>query len=130
MTPVSRRESEILDCVYKLGTPTAKAVQLELDDGASYSTIRTVLRKLVEKGWLTRKEDGPRYLYVPKIKHQRAANTAIDKLLGTFFENSPMLAVNTLLNYKSENFSEEEITQLEKLLAKKRNQLDAGEKNE
>lgn len=123
MTPLSRRESEVLDCVYRLDKPTAKEVMHALDDGASYSTIRTLLRNLVEKGWLSRKEQSLKYLYIPTVKRKTAARKAIKKLLSTFFENSPALAVNSLMDMESGSFSEEEIQQLESLLAREREQL-------
>lgn len=120
MTPLSRRESEVLDCVYKLGQPTAKEVQAALDDGASYSTVRTLLRNIMEKGWLTRKEQGFRYIYLPTVKPQKAANQAIRKLVSTFFDNSTASAVSSLLKMENESFSREEIDQLERLLELKR----------
>ena len=123
MTPLSRRESEVLDCVYKLGQPTAKEVQQALDDGASYSTIRTLLRNILEKGWLTRKEQGLRYVYLPTVKPQKAANRAIKKLVSTFFDNSTASAVSSLLEMDNSSFSAEEIDQLEQLLKQKRKQV-------
>ncbi len=122
MTPLSRRESEVLDCVYRLGEPTAKEVQRALDDAASYSTVRTLLRNIMEKGWLTRKEQGLRYVYLPTVKPQKAANQAIKKLISTFFNNSTASAVNSLLEMDNGNFSTEEIDQLERLLELKRKQ--------
>ncbi len=122
MTPLSRRESEILDCVYKLGQPTAKEVQKALDDGASYSTVRTLLRNIMEKGWLTRKAQGLRYIYLPTVKPEKAANQAIRKLVSTFFDNSTASAVSSLLEMENGSFSSEEIDQLERLLELKRRQ--------
>lgn len=123
MTPLSRRESEILDCVYKLGRPTAKEVMQALDDGASYSTIRTLLNNLAEKGWVTREEQGLKYIYIPKVEHDAAARKAMKRLVSTFFEDSPMQAVNSFLDMHKGTFSEDEIEQLERFLSKKRKEL-------
>ena len=123
MIPLSRRENEILDCVYKLGRPTAKEVMHALDDGASYSTIRTLLNNLAEKGWVEREEQGLKYIYVPKLGRDAAARNAMKRLVSTFFEDSPIQAVNSFLNMHQGTFSEEEIEQLERFLNKKRSEL-------
>ena len=123
MTPLSRRENEVLDCVYRLGRPTAKAVMQELDDGASYSTIRTLLNNLVDKGRLTREAEGLKYLYVPIVKREAAAKKAMKHLVSTFFDDSPLRAVNSFLDLNAGTFTEDEIEQLKALLSKKRKNL-------
>ena len=123
MTPVSRRENEILDTVYKLGEPTVQEVLDALSDGASYSTVRTLLGNLVKKGWLTRKAQGLKYTYAPTVARATAARSDLKRLLSTYFEDSPVKAVNSFLDLQKEGISEEELDQLLLLLEKKRKQL-------
>jgi len=123
MTPVSRRENEVLDAVYKLGEPSVQEVMDALKDGASYSTVRTLLGNLVKKGWLTRKAHGMKYTYAPTVNRSVAARSDLKRLVSTYFEDSPVKAVNSFLDLQKGAISEEELDQLQLLLEKKRKQL-------
>jgi len=46
---LSRRERQIMDILYRLENASAKEVMQNLSDAPSYSTVRTILQKLVEK---------------------------------------------------------------------------------
>lgn len=115
---VSRRERQLLEIVYKLESASAKEIQEELDDGSSDSTIRTLLRSLVRKGKLKHKEQGLKYVYYPAITKSTASRKALKNVVDTYFEESPLLAVNSLIEMNSKRISSEEIDQLEKLLKK------------
>ncbi len=123
MTPISRREQELLNCVYKLKKATAKDVMLDINDGSSYSTIRTLLGNLVEKGQLSREERDLKYHYFPTVAAKAASKNALKEVLSTFFNNSSLKAANFLLEMENEDYSEEEIEQLERLLANKRRNM-------
>lgn len=116
----SRRELEILDCVYKLEKASAKEVLNSLDDKASYSTIRTLLRNLVDKGHLQIEEKDLKYYYFPTVSRTTASKAALDRVVDTFFKNSPVLAVNSLLAMNQGEVSDEEIEQLEALIKKQK----------
>ncbi|MEQ1853432.1 MAG: BlaI/MecI/CopY family transcriptional regulator, partial [Chthoniobacteraceae bacterium] len=57
---LSRRERQIMDIIYTRGEATAAEVSEDLPDDPSYSTVRTLLRILEEKGHLKHREDGQR----------------------------------------------------------------------
>ena len=118
-TNMSRRERQLMDAVYRLDKASAKEVMEYLDDGSSYSTIRTLLRKLVEKGHIKRTESGLKYLYYPVVKRKTASQNALKRVVSTFFDDSPMLAVNSLLRMKKGAITEEEFKQIEALIKKK-----------
>ncbi|MBQ13775.1 MAG: BlaI/MecI/CopY family transcriptional regulator [Gammaproteobacteria bacterium] len=119
-TNMSRRERQLMDAVYRLDKASAKEVMEYLDDGSSYSTIRTLLRKLVEKGHIKRTESGLKYLYYPVVKRKTASQNALKRVVSTFFDDSPMLAVNSLLRMKKGAITEEEFKQIEALIKKKK----------
>lgn len=123
MVPISRREGEILDCVYKLGKPTAREVMHEFKDSVSYSTIRTLLGNLVRKGWLDREEKGLKYIYVPRIDRSTAAKKDLKRVISTYYSNSLVMAVNSFLDLHKDSFSEDELKQLEKLVQNKRKEM-------
>ena len=85
---LSRREREIMDAVYALGSASASQVRDGLPEAPSYSAVRAHLRILEEKGHLRHESDGPRYIFFPTVPHQQASATALRRVLRTFFDDS------------------------------------------
>ncbi len=115
---LSRRERQILDILYRLEGGSVKDVQIALNDGTSDSTIRTLLGILVNKEKLVRKESGMRYIYFPAIERKKASQQALERVVSTFFKESPLLAVRSLLEMKKGKISREEVEQLEAIIEK------------
>ena len=115
---LSRRERQILDIIYKLEGASVKDVQNALADGTSDSTIRTLLGILVSKNKLSRKEAGMKYIYHPTVERKKASRQALERVVSTFFDESPLLAVSSLLEMKKGKISKEEVKQLEALIRK------------
>lgn len=120
---LSRRERQIMDILYSLGEASAKDVQDNLDDPLSDSSVRTFLRKLEEKGHITHRESGLKYVYRPVIEREQASASALSSLVSTFFGDSPVRAVNSLLDMSMEDISEDDIAALEKLIKEKKKSL-------
>lgn len=116
LTNLSRRERQIMDIVYRTGTATAADIRGELADPPSDSTVRTLLRVLVEKGHLKHKQDGPRYIYSPTLSAEKAKRSALKQLLTTFFDGSAPQAMATLIDMSSSKLSPEELKQLAHLI--------------
>ncbi|RPJ02600.1 MAG: BlaI/MecI/CopY family transcriptional regulator, partial [Candidatus Aminicenantes bacterium] len=64
---LSRREREIMDIVYEMKEASALQVLERLPSPPSYSAVRALLRVLEQKGHLVHRQDGPRYMYVPRL---------------------------------------------------------------
>ena len=120
MDALSRRERQIMDVLYRLGSATAAEVQDALAGETSYSTVRAQLRILEEKGFLTHKEDGVRYVFRPVVPRENAGRSALSHLLNTFFDGSPERMVATLLDAKSAQLSDSELEKLSKLIREAR----------
>ncbi len=116
LSALSRRERQIMEIVYCRGRATAGEIHRELPDRPSYSTVRTLLRVLEEKGYLTHESDGPRYVYFPCISAEKAKRSAMEQLLRTFFNNSALSAMAALLDMSSANLSETELKRLARLI--------------
>ncbi|HEX2721494.1 MAG TPA: BlaI/MecI/CopY family transcriptional regulator [Gemmatimonadaceae bacterium] len=95
---LSRRERQIMDIVYRLGSATAAEVQANLPEAPSYSAVRALLRILEEKGHLKHAYDGPRYVYAPVVSRPAAQKSALRQIVKTFFEGSTSNAVAALLD--------------------------------
>jgi BlaI family transcriptional regulator, penicillinase repressor len=116
LSALSRRERQIMDIIYSLGRATAGEIHRDLHDRPSYSTVRTLLRVLEEKGYLSHESDGPRYVYSPCIPAENAQRSAIEQLLRTFFNNSAVNAMAALLDMSSADLSESELKRLARLI--------------
>lgn len=117
---LSRRERQMMDIIYRLEEASAKDVMNNLEDPPSYSSVRTLLRKLVEKGHISHRESGLKYVYYPLVEHKAASKSALSNIVKTFFSGSPLLAVNSLLDLPNEDISDQELQQLEKLIKEKK----------
>ena len=116
LSELSRRERQIMEIVYARGRATAAEIHRDLVDRPSYSTVRTLLRVLEEKGYLFHESDGPRYVYSPCISVEKAKRSALEQLLRTFFNNSAASAMAALLDMSASNLSETELKQLTRLI--------------
>ncbi len=81
-------ERSILDIVWRLGTGTAEQVREALDRPLKDSTVRTVLRRLEEKGYLAHLVENRTFVYRPAESRQRVAGRAVKRILDWFCEGS------------------------------------------
>lgn len=115
---LSRRERQIMDVIYAQGRATAQEVIDHLPDPPSYSAIRALLGILERKGHVSHTKDGAKYVYLPTQPRQRAAQSALKRLLTTFFDNSAEKAVAALLDNSDTKITDEELDRLGKLIRK------------
>ena len=116
--PLSRRERQLMEIVYRLGSATSAEVLEMLPDPPSYSAVRALLRILEEKGHLTHRHDGPRYVYSPVVPRTAARQSALRSLVKTFFDGSATQAVAALLDMSESRISGDEADQLARLIEK------------
>jgi len=120
MITLSRRERQILDILYTRGRATAAEILESLPDPPSYSATRALLRVLEQKGHVRHEEDGPRYVFLPRVSRQRASVTALRHVLNTFFDGSAVAAATALVDGSASKLSAEELDRLEALIEKAR----------
>ncbi len=113
---LSKRERQAMDIVYRLTKATAEEIQAEMPDQPSYSAVRALLSILVEKKLLKYTRESRRYVYEPAIAPEKARDSALKKLVRTFFDGSPGKLVATLLDKKERKLQPEEIAGIRKLL--------------
>ena len=117
---LSRRESQIMEIVYRAGRATAAEVHERLPDPPSYSAVRALLRVLEEKGHLRHEQMGPRYVFLPTVPRERAREHALERLVGTFFGGSPEGAMAALLDLGGEELDREALDRLAERIEKAR----------
>ena len=115
-TALTKRERLIMDVLYRLGRATAADVLAALPGSPHYSTVRTQLRVLEEKGHVRHESDGLRYVYVPTLARHTARKAALRHVVDTFFDGSAAGAVTALLGRDAGRLSDSELDRIEALL--------------
>jgi len=95
---LTRRERQIMDIIYARGRATVAEVLAGLADPPSYSSVRTLLRLLEEKGQLRHEEAGPRYVYIPTVPREKVRRSALRNVMQTFFAGSTEDTMAALLD--------------------------------
>jgi predicted transcriptional regulator len=109
---LSRRERQIMEIVYESGRVTAAEVRDRMPDPPSYSAVRAMLRILEDKGHLRHLTDGPRYVFLPTVPREQARETALRRLVHTFFEGSAEEAMAALLDLGGDELDEQAFERL------------------
>jgi predicted transcriptional regulator len=81
-------ERSILHIVWRKRTATAEQVREELGRPLKGSTIRTVLRRLEEKGYVAHSLENRTFVYHPAETRQRVAGRAVKRIVDWFCEGS------------------------------------------
>ena len=81
-------EREVMQLVWADGPVTAEAVREQLSRPLKESTVRTVLRRLEDKGYATHTVDGRTYVYQAAEPRGRVAAKAVQRIVDWFCNGS------------------------------------------
>ena len=109
-----------MDILYRRGRATANEVMQDLPGEPNYSTVRTQLRILEEKGHVHHEEAGMRYVYAPAVPRRSARRSALRHLLDTFFDGSAEHAVAAILGGEGPALSDDELDRIADLVKQSR----------
>jgi predicted transcriptional regulator len=121
---LSRRERQIMDILFREGEVAAQEVKDNLPDPPSYSAVRALLRILVDKGHVTFRREGNRYIYRPTQPREQAKRSAVSHLIRTFFDGSVENAMAALIGMNADDLDEGELDRLEQLIEHTRRRRD------
>jgi len=91
-------EREVLRLVWRLGDATAEQIRAELQRPLKESTVRTVLRRLEDKGYLSHTVDGRTFVFRAAQSRSRAAAKAVKRIADWFCEGSVADVVSGLVD--------------------------------
>lgn len=117
---LGRRERQILEIVFRLGEASVGEVLDQMSDPPAYDSVRTMLRLLESKGFVSHRQEGTKYVYRPTQSRSTASRTALSHLMKTFFENSVADTMAAAFDLNSDKLTEEELSRLESLISKAR----------
>jgi len=115
---LSRRERQVMDILFRRGQATAAEVMGDLPDPPKYSSVRSILSILVDKGHVVHREEGLRYVYVPAQNTTRASEDALRHVIRTFFNGSTDQTIAAVLRMSDSKLSDREIERLQERIRK------------
>ena len=119
-------EATIMDVVWGKGLSSFAVGDvlaiLEKQRDIAYTTVMTTVTRLYEKGILGRERDGKRYLYSPKLTREELRESTAREVLDEAVGGHQAMA---MLAEKVSEASAGELDDLEALIQKRREELDA-----
>ena len=109
-----------MDVLYRRGRAAAADVMAELPGEPNYSTVRTQLRVLEDKGHVRHEEEGGRYVYAPAVPRHAARKSALKHLVETFYDGSAEQVVAAVLGGEASRLSDEDLERISGLIDKAR----------
>lgn len=113
---LTRAEWALMQCLWQQGKASATELQklLEAEQGWAYSTVKTMLDRMVDKGLVSAHRLGNVYEYSPKLKRQSAVGRLVDDLFDRVLEGSLSPLVSRLI--ESRKLSAKDIAELRAML--------------
>jgi len=107
---LTEREAQIMDIVWRLGEVTAEQVRAALPGTPHDSTVRTLIRVLESKGYLTHEVRGKAYIHRALVGRHKAQKLAVRSVLTRFFAGSAEDLVLRLI--EDEHLSQKQLDEL------------------
>jgi BlaI family penicillinase repressor len=110
------REWELMDALWAAGQATATDIQNQMQSsrGWAYSTVKTMLDRLVSLGYVKSRRVGNVYEYSPKSKRPTVVGKLLDDVTQRIFGGSAAPLIQTLIERNS--LTDDEVEQLRKML--------------
>lgn len=108
-------ELRIMEVLWRLGQASVRDVTDTLakeDNPPAYTTVLTMLRILHEKNQVEYHKEGRAFIYKPLVNRQQAQSGVLDYVLSRFFQGSPKLLVQNLL--ENESISKTELDEIKR----------------
>jgi BlaI family penicillinase repressor len=119
MDSLTRAEWEVMKVVWDRGEVVARDVTRALARRRRWArnTVRTLLGRLVEKGYVVRRRIGPVDLFAPRVKRAAAVGRAIDEFVESVLDGAVAPFVTRLV--ARSDIDPEELEALRRALARK-----------
>lgn len=113
------RERQIVNLLYERGEMAVSDICDSLPDRPSGSAVRTMLKRLEDKGFVHRHDSERGFLYSPAVKDDVARKSALSEIVKVFFNGSPAGAASALLGM-SDRLDTSDLDEIEAMIAQAR----------
>ncbi len=116
LPPLSRAQREIMELIWdhgELGVQDATAL-LNKQRPVARNTVRTLLERMREKGWLSHREDGRSYFYSATVPREESLGQRVMDMVDKACGGNPERLMTALLQYRG--LSDDEAERIQKML--------------
>ena len=118
---LTRREQQIMEIIHKWSEASVADIVESMPDPVADSAVRVFLKTLMEKGRVRRRKDGRRFFYSAIGSRRTEGRSALQRILGTFFESSFANVVSSHLSDPSVELQDGELERIARLIEEARN---------
>ena len=99
---LSPAQREIMEIIWEQGEVTALEVRLALSQSRTVArnTVRTLLERMEDKGWLKHRTEGRTFLYAAARPRHDTVGQKVREIVETVCGGSPETLVAALLDYR------------------------------
>jgi predicted transcriptional regulator len=128
MTDLSPAQREIMEIVWQRGEVCVSDVRdvLSKKREVARNTVRTLLERMEQKGWLKHREHRRLFLYSAAVPRRTSIARRVLDLLNSVCSGSPETLMVALLDHRG--LTEEEFQRIEELLATAKSESSQGKK--
>lgn len=113
------RERQIVDLLYERGEMAVAEICEVLPDQPSGSAVRTMLKRLEDKGFVAREHTDNGFVYTPAVPERAARKSALSQVVKVFFNGSAVGAASALIGMQ-DKLGDTELDELEQMIARAR----------
>jgi len=113
---LSRAQREVMEIIWDLGEAGVAEVVRELNKSrpAARNTVRTLLERMEEKGWLTHRAEGRSFIYAPTVDREESLGERVRDMVEKACGGQPEKLMMALMDYRG--LSDEESSRIRQLL--------------
>lgn len=107
----SSAEWEVMKVIWTLDNPTSRSISEILKDTMDWenATTKTLLGRLVRKGYLKTHREGNRFIYEPTVNEQEGANSRLYDVASSFCNQSKGKAIANLIDNLDLSIDDEQL---------------------
>ncbi|HTU27279.1 MAG TPA: BlaI/MecI/CopY family transcriptional regulator [Pirellulales bacterium] len=113
---LSPAQQQIMECIWQQGELSASEVRALLKPRreVARNTVRTLLERMEEKGWLKHREDGRTFLYSAAQAKQATLGGKIADIVERVCGGSPEMLMSALIDFRG--LSQDELSRIRQML--------------
>jgi predicted transcriptional regulator len=113
---LTRAEWALMQCLWQRRRASATELQKLLleEQGWAYSTVKTMLDRMVDKGFVSTERNGNVYEYAPRLRRQSAVSRVVDDVFDRVLEGSLSPLVSRLI--ENRRLSASDVAELRAML--------------
>lgn len=101
MKPLTRAEEQVMQSIWKLGPAYLKDIVEDQESKPHSNTVATILKILVEKGFVRVEVQGRVHKYHPVITKEKYSSGTIRNLVSNYFDGSFTDVVSFMVKQKN-----------------------------